>query len=51
MTLNQKLRGFQLISQEKLQTLLHSIPNKKDLIIEPCIIHKLEHIVSASWIK
>ncbi|XP_023307054.2 vacuolar protein sorting-associated protein 33B [Lucilia cuprina] len=50
-SLDKKLQGFQLIAQEKLQTILCSIPGKKDLIIESALIKPLEHICAASWLK
>lgn len=50
-TLNKKLQGFQLIAQEKLQSILCSIPNKKDLILDASLIKPLEHICAASWLK
>ncbi|XP_075164681.1 vacuolar protein sorting 33B [Haematobia irritans] len=50
-SLDKKLQGFQLVAQEKLQTILCSIPGKKDLIIEANLIKPLEHICSASWLK
>ncbi|XP_055907170.1 vacuolar protein sorting-associated protein 33B [Eupeodes corollae] len=50
-TINKKLQGFQLIAQEKLQSILCSIPNKKDLILDASLIKPLEHICAASWLK
>ncbi|XP_055850076.1 vacuolar protein sorting-associated protein 33B [Episyrphus balteatus] len=50
-TINKKLQGFQLIAQEKLQSILCSIPNKKDLILDTSLIKPLEHICAASWLK
>lgn len=49
--LNKKLQGFQLVAQEKLQSILCSIPKKKDLIIDVTLIEPLEHICAASWLK
>lgn len=50
--LDKKLQGFRQIAQEKLQCILCSIPdNRKDLVIEPCLIKPLEHVCGASWLK
>lgn len=49
--INKKLQGFQLIAQEKLQSILCSIPNKKDLILDASLIKPLEHVCAASWLK
>lgn len=51
-TLDKKLLGFRQIAQEKLQSILCSIPdNQKDLVIEMCLIKPLEHICGASWLR
>ncbi|XP_016952309.1 vacuolar protein sorting-associated protein 33B [Drosophila biarmipes] len=50
-TLDKKLQGFQLVAQEKLCSILCSIPGKKELILEPDLIKPLEHVVTASWLK
>ncbi|XP_037731435.1 vacuolar protein sorting-associated protein 33B [Drosophila subpulchrella] len=51
LTLDKKLQGFQLVAQEKLCSILCSIPGKKELILEPDLIKPLEHVVTASWLK
>ncbi|KAL9909167.1 vacuolar protein sorting 33B isoform 1-T1 [Glossina fuscipes fuscipes] len=51
LTIDKKLQGLQLIAQEKLQTIICSIPGRKDLILEPSLIKPLEHICAASWLK
>nr|XP_036674404.1 vacuolar protein sorting-associated protein 33B [Drosophila suzukii] len=51
LTLDKKLQGFQLVAQEKLCSILCSIPGKKELILEPELIKPLEHVVTASWLK
>lgn len=51
-TLDKKLEGFRQIAQEKLQSILCSIPDsQKDLVIETCLIKPLEHICGASWLR
>lgn len=51
-TLDKKLLGFRQIAQEKLQSILCSIPDsQKDLVIETCLIKPLEHICGASWLR
>lgn len=51
-TLDKKLQGFRQIAQEKLQSILCSIPdNQKDLVIEPALIKPLEHVCGASWLR
>lgn len=51
-TLQQKMEGLRQIAQEKLQSILCSIPDKKkDLIIQPELIKPLEHICGASWLR
>lgn len=51
-TLDKKLDGFRQIAQEKLQSILCSIPDsQKDLVIETCLIKPLEHICGASWLR
>lgn len=49
--LDEKLQGFQLLAQEKLQAVICSIPTAKDLIIEPQLIRPLQRVCSASWLK
>ncbi|XP_017052788.1 vacuolar protein sorting-associated protein 33B [Drosophila ficusphila] len=51
LTLDKKLQGFQLVAQEKLCSILCSIPGKKELILEPDLIKPLEHVCTASWLK
>lgn len=52
LTLDKKLQGFQQIAQEKLQSILCSIPSsQKDLVIETCLIKPFEHICGASWLR
>lgn len=51
-TLDKKLQGFRQIAQEKLQSILCSIPDsQKDLVIETCLIKPLEHVCGASWLR
>lgn len=51
-SLDRKLQGFRQIAQEKLQSILYSIPdNQKDLVIESCLIKPLEHVCGASWLR
>lgn len=51
-TLDKKLQGFRQLAQEKLQSILCSIPdNQKDLVIEQCLIKPLEHVCGASWLR
>lgn len=51
-TLDRKLQGFRQIAQEKLQSILCSIPdNQKDLVIETCLIKPFEHVCGASWLR
>lgn len=51
-TLDKKLLGFRQIAQEKLQSILCSIPdNQKDLVIDTCLIKQLEHVCGASWLR
>lgn len=51
-TLDKKLDGFRQIAQEKLQSILCSIPDsQKDLVIDTCLIKPLEHICGASWLR
>lgn len=51
-TLDKKLQGFRQIAQEKLQSILCSIPDsQKDLVIETCLIKPLEHICGAAWLR
>lgn len=51
-TLDKKLQGFRQIAQEKLQSILCSIPDsQKDIVIETCLIKPLEHICGASWLR
>ncbi|XP_055378799.1 vacuolar protein sorting-associated protein 33A [Condylostylus longicornis] len=50
-SLNKRIEAFKYLAQEKLQTILCSIPNPKNIIIESSIIKILEHICSASWIR
>ncbi|XP_017131835.1 vacuolar protein sorting-associated protein 33B-like [Drosophila elegans] len=49
--MDKKLQGFQLVAQEKLCSILGSIPGKKELILEPALIKPLEHVFTASWLK
>ncbi|XP_016980923.1 vacuolar protein sorting-associated protein 33B [Drosophila rhopaloa] len=49
--MDKKLQGFQLVAQEKLCSILCSIPGKKELILEPALIKPLEHVFTASWLK
>lgn len=46
-----KLQGFRQIAQEKLQNILCSIANTKDIVIEPDLIKPLEHVCGASWLR
>lgn len=50
-TLQQKLEGLRQIAQEKLQAILCSIPDTKELFIEPELIKPLEHVCGASWLR
>lgn len=50
-SLPQKLEGLRQIAQEKLQSILCSIPDTKELFIEPDLIKPLEHVCGASWLK
>lgn len=51
-SLQKKLEGTRQIAQEKLQSILCSIPdNKKDLVIDVDLIKSLEHVCGASWLK
>lgn len=52
LTLDKKLQGFRQIAQEKLQSILCSIPDsQKDLVIETCLIKPLEHVCGATWLR
>lgn len=51
-SLDKKLQGFRQIAQEKLQSILCSIPDsQKDLVIETCLIKPFEHVCGASWLR
>lgn len=51
-SLDVKIQNLRQITQEKLRSILYSIPgSKKDLIIDPELIKPLEHVCGASWLR
>lgn len=51
-SLTQKLEALRQIAQEKLQSILCSIPDsKKELIIDGDLIKPLEHVCGATWLR
>jgi hypothetical protein len=47
----EKLSSLSEISKAQLQKILNSVPNNKDLTIEPNLIKPLERVCGVTWLK
>lgn len=50
-SVKKKISSLCLVSQKKLESILLTCGDTKDLIIEPSLIEPLERICAASWLR